>query len=278
MKLATLSIQGRTRFGALQDGGLVDLGARLPQCRDLTDVFAQGLLDQAAAQCQGARPDVSLEGATWLPPFTRSDLRVFAIGWAYRDHQTETGKEAPAFPSIFTKFASSLVGHGQPLRKPAASDSFDYEGEVALIIGKGGRDIPADRGLDHIAGFSILMDGSVRDWQKHSIPAGKNFDASSAFGPCIVTRDEIADPKAMQLTTRLNGQVMQQSPFGNMVWDLGYLVNYLSTITELRPGDVISTGTPSGVGSRRTPPVFMKRGDLLDIEVSGIGHLQNPIQ
>ena len=279
MKLATVSKGGQQLFGALTERGFIDLGARFKgRCLNLTELLEKNMLTEAQSLCEDAAADLPLEGLVYLPPLARRDLRVFALGWSYRDHQTETGKEAPAFPSVFTKFSSTLVGHQQPLNKPAVSDTFDYEGEVALIIGKGGRNIPEKDGLSHIAAFSILMDGSCREWQKHSVTTGKNFDASSSFGPCIVTRDEIPDHGAMVLTTRLNGSVMQHSAFANMVWDLGYLVNYLSTMCELHPGDVISTGTPSGVGARRNPPVFMKVGDTLEIEVTGIGKLTNKIQ
>jgi 2-keto-4-pentenoate hydratase/2-oxohepta-3-ene-1,7-dioic acid hydratase in catechol pathway len=279
MHLATVRIDGgAVRFGAVTEMGFIDLGAHFKDsCADITELLAKDLLAEAAVVCAASSTGIALDRLEYLPVIARPDTRVFAVGWAYRDHQTETNKEAPEFPALFTKFPSSLVGHGQPLVKPAISETFDYEGEVALIIGKGGRHIPAEKGLDHVAAFSILMDGSVRGWQAHSLTAGKNFDASSAFGPWMVTRDEIPDHKKMALTTRLNGKVMQQSSFANMVWDLGFLVSYISTFCELRPGDVISTGTPSGVGSRRTPPVFMRPGDTLEVEVSGIGVLRNTI-
>jgi 2-keto-4-pentenoate hydratase/2-oxohepta-3-ene-1,7-dioic acid hydratase in catechol pathway len=199
------------------------------------------------------------------------------LGWSYLDHQLETGKEAPKFPSVFFKFPQAFVGHEQPLIKPDVSDTFDFEGEIALVIGKGGRNIPEAKGRDHIGGYTIVMDGSVREWQKHSIPAGKNFEASSAMGPWMVTADEVPDPGRLLLNTRLNGVSMQKSEFSLMAWDLGYLVHYLSTICTLEPGDIIATGTPAGVSHKRTPQLFMKAGDVLEIDVQGIGILRNTI-
>jgi len=221
--------------------------------------------------------DARLDQLEWLPVNPRQDMRMFALGWAYKAHQLEAGKEDLTHPNMFSKHPQSLVGHGQPIVRPRVSPKFDFEGEVALVIGRGGRHIPAAQAMAHVAGYSIVMDGSVRDYQKHSVTAGKNFDASSAFGPWMVTADEIPEPKKMVLTTRLNGQVMQHSGFDLMAWDLAELVSYISDICSLLPGDVIATGTPGGVGHRRDPQIFMKAGDMLEIEVSGIGILRNRV-
>jgi 2-keto-4-pentenoate hydratase/2-oxohepta-3-ene-1,7-dioic acid hydratase in catechol pathway len=179
---------------------------------------------------------------------------------------------------MFSKLPQSLVGHGQALIKPRVSNMFDYEGEVAIIIGKAGRHIAQADAAAHIAGFSIVNDGSVRDLQKQSITAGKNVDASSAYGPWLVTADEIPDPGAMVITTRLNDETMQHSAFSLMAWDLSYLVHYVSTFCRLQPGDSISTGTPGGIGARRSPPRFMQAGDVIEVEVTGIGVLRNVVQ
>ena len=278
MKLATINDRGVARFGAIVDDGFIDLKARLGgRCNDLKELLAQDLLGQAAQMCRGAKADLALSQLEFLPVNPRLDMRVFALGWSYKSHMTETGKEAPEFPVLFSKHPQSIVGHEQTLCYPAGSQKYDYEGEIAIMIGKAGRNIAPEQAHEHIAGYSIFMDGSARDFQQHSITAGKNFDSSSSFGPWLVTSDEIADPKKMVLTTRLNGEVMQQSGFDLMAWDLGFLLNYVSSITELQPGDVISTGTPSGVGSRRTPPRFMKIGETVEVEVTGIGTLRNRI-
>ena len=278
MKLATVKAGGQLRFGAIVDCGFIDLQTKFAdRCVDLRDLLAKGLVTEAASLCKGAKADYLLSDIEFLPVNPRLDARVFALGWSYRSHMAETGTDEHEFPVIFSKHPQAIVGHGQPLRYPAPSEKYDYEGEIAIVIGKSGRNIAPERVMDYIAGYSIFMDGSARDYQKHSITAGKNFDASSAFGPWLVTADEIPDPSKMELTTRLNGEVMQHSGFDKMAWELGFLLNYVSTICQLEPGDVISTGTPSGVGSRRDPPRFMKLGDTLEVEVSGIGTLRNKV-
>ena len=278
MKLATVRAAGSTRFGAVVKEGFLDLSAKFKgRAADLAGLLAGNLVGEAARHCAEAEPDYKLSEVSFLPPNPRLDMRLFALGWAYKDHQLETGKEAPQHPNMFSKHPQSLVGHGQPLIRPQISANFDYEGEIVIVIGKAGRHIPAARAMDHIAGYSILNDGSIRDFQKHSVTAGKNFDESSAFGPWMVTKDEIRDPMQMVLTTRLNGQQMQRSSFDLMAWDLGDLIHYVSTFCRLEPGDAISTGPPGGVGSRRTPPVWMKAGDVIEVEVTGIGTLRNTI-
>lgn len=278
MKLASVRLHGKNTFGVVRDDGFVDLGARLQgRCADLIALYEQGLLAEARALAATAPADARLDQLEWRPVNPRMDMRMFALGWAYKAHQLEAGKEDLTHPNIFSKHPQSLVGHDRPIVRPRVSDRFDFEGEVALVIGKGGRHIPVAQAMDHVAGYSIVMDGSVRDYQKHSVTAGKNFDASSAFGPWLVTADAIPDPKAMVLTTRLNGEVMQHSGFDLMAWDLAELVHYLSTMCALQPGDVISTGTPGGVGHRREPQIFMKAGDVVEVEVSGIGVLRNAV-
>ncbi len=278
MKLASVRLHGKQTFGVVRDDGFVDLGARFgDRCSDLVGLYERGLLAEARDLSARADADARLDQLAWLPVNPRADMRMFALGWAYKAHQLEAGKEDLAYPNMFSKHPQSLVGHGQPIVRPRVSDRFDFEGEVALVIGRGGRHIPVAEAMAHVAGYSIVMDGSVRDYQKHSVTAGKNFDASSAFGPWLVTADEIPRPREMVLTTRLNGAVMQHSGFDLMAWDLAALVHYISGICALHPGDVISTGTPGGVGHRRDPQVFMKAGDLVEVEVSGIGILRNTV-
>ncbi|NYE24057.1 fumarylacetoacetate hydrolase family protein [Pigmentiphaga litoralis] len=279
MKLASVQIQGRTCFGAIVEGGFIDLSARFAgRCHSLADLLRQDLVHEARRLCAAVQPDHPLTHVEYLPLIPDSGARVFALGVAYKDHLEETGRASQESPSLFTKHRQSLVGHEQPILKPRVSDRFDFEGEIVLVIGKAGRHIPEAEAMSHVAGYSILMDGSVRDYQKHSVTAGKNFDRSSAFGPWMVTADAILDPGAMRLTTTLNGSLMQSTTFERLMWTPAAIVHYVSTFTELQPGDAISTGTPAGVGHRRTPPVFMKAGDRLEVAVSGIGVLANTVQ
>jgi 2-keto-4-pentenoate hydratase/2-oxohepta-3-ene-1,7-dioic acid hydratase in catechol pathway len=279
MKLATVSIQGAERFGVVDGESFIDLSGHFAgRCHDIPGLLANDLLDEARKYAAAAEAPIPLSGVAYLPVVARADARMFALGWSYKDHQLETNKDATPFPNMFSKLPQSLVGHEQALIKPRVSEMFDYEGEVAIIIGKAGRHISQAAASAHIAGFSIVNDGSVRDLQKQSITAGKNFDASSAYGPWLVTADEVPDPGGMVITTRLNGETMQHSPFSLMVWDLSYLVHYVSTFCRLQPGDSISTGTPGGIGARRSPPRFMKAGDIIEVEVTGIGVLRNVVR
>ncbi|MDX1563069.1 MAG: fumarylacetoacetate hydrolase family protein, partial [Gammaproteobacteria bacterium] len=189
-------------------------------------------------------------------------------------------KDVPEHPVVFVRFASSLVGQGPTMIKPAVSEKFDYEGELAVVIGKPARHVSRDAALQYVAGYSCFNDGSVRDFQRHSsqFTAGKNFDASGAFGPWIVTADELPDPAALKLETRLNGNVVQSESTGELHFDIPALIEYISTWTELMPGDVIVTGTPGGVGAGRNPPLWMQDGDTVEVEISGIGCLSNSIR
>lgn len=274
MRLACFEIEGRRRFGSVAGDTVTDLGAA-----DGGSSFQELLLSSQTGMAAPASdaPSFPLSRVTLLPPLINQTSKVLALGWAYKSHQDETGHKADPFPFFFLKHAQSLVGHGQPIIRPAVSEAYDFEGEFVVIIGKPGRHIPESQAMEHVAGYSILMDGSIRDWQKHSVTAGKNFDHSSSFGPWIVTRDEVADPHALDLTTRLNGDVVQQASTGQLAWSVAYLVHYCSTFTTLQTGDVISTGTPGGVGSKRTPPLWLRPGDVLEIEVSGVGVLSNTV-
>jgi 2-keto-4-pentenoate hydratase/2-oxohepta-3-ene-1,7-dioic acid hydratase in catechol pathway len=189
----------------------------------------------------------------------------------------ETHNDLPANPSLFTKIADVLVGQGEPMVRPRVSEHFDYEGEIAVVIGKAGRHIAPENALDHIFGYTIMNDGSVRDYQKHSATAGKNFWRSGSLGPWVVTADEIPDWRVLKMETRLNGQTVQSTTADLMLYDIPTAIAYISRWTPLAPGDVIATGTPGGVGSRRTPPLWMKAGDTIEVEVSSVGKLTNPI-
>jgi 2-keto-4-pentenoate hydratase/2-oxohepta-3-ene-1,7-dioic acid hydratase in catechol pathway len=203
--------------------------------------------------------------------------KFICLGLNYRTHVEETKSELPPQPALFTKFSDVLVGQDQPLVRPQASEQFDYEGEIAVVIGKAGRHISRESALEHVFGYTILHDGSVRDFQRHSPSAGKNFWRSGAMGPWIVTADEIPDPSILKLETRLNGRTVQSTTADQMLYDIPTAIAYISRWTPLSPGDVIATGTPAGVGSQHTPPLWLKAGDVVEIEVSGVGVLRNPV-
>lgn len=220
-----------------------------------------------------ARSDIQL-----LPPAPPT-AKYICLGLNYRTHVDETHNELPPQPALFLKPADAVVGAGEPVIQPKASDKFDFEGELCVVIGRGGRHIPREEALDHVFGYTIMMDGSVRDYQKqHSITAGKCFWRSSSLGPWIVTADEIVDPTELELTTRLNGTAMQTTTTDLMLYDIPTAISYISTWTRLAPGDVIATGTPAGVGARRNPPVWMKPGDTIEVEITRIGTLSNPVE
>ncbi len=205
--------------------------------------------------------------------------KILCVGVNYRPHIEEMGREIPDYPVVFTRFPSSLVGPDEPIIRPQASEQFDFEGELAFVIGKTARHVQRDDALDYIAGYCCFLDGSVRDWQRHTgqFTAGKNFDRSGAIGPMVRAID-VPDPTLLELTTRVNGEVMQRGSVADLVFDIPALVEYCSTFTELRPGDVIATGTPGGVGAARKPPVWLRDGDLVEVDISGIGMLRNPVQ
>jgi 2-keto-4-pentenoate hydratase/2-oxohepta-3-ene-1,7-dioic acid hydratase in catechol pathway len=277
MKLCSFTTAHRASYGLVVDGGIVDLGARFPGLPTLRDFIAAGgqprLGDLATAP-----PDVALDAVAFDPVITNPD-KIMCVGLNYHDHVVETGRTVTANPVLFARYAGSQVGHRQPLVKPLESDDFDYEGELAVVIGKGGRRIHEADALAHVAGYSCYNDGSVRDWQRHTSQymPGKTFAGTGGFGPWLVTSDEIPDPSVLILTTRLNGQVVQQTRLDVMITSVPALIAYCSTILPLLPGDVIVSGTPGGVGAKRTPPLWMRPGDVAEVEITGIGTLRNPI-
>lgn len=279
MKLASYVASGEAMFGAVVEGGLVHFTGRLAGCTSLREAIAQDRIAEMREITTKHAPDVALDAVQWLPVIP-DPVNFFAAGVNYRDHVEETGKKQRSMddgPSFFLRLRSSMAGHGQPLLRPRVSQHFDFEGELALIIGKGGRHIPEDEALSHLAGYTCFMDGSIRDYQKHSVSAGKNFQTTGPLGPWITTADEVPDPTKLQLTTRLNGQVMQHCGLDMLLFPLPFLISYVSRITTLQPGDVIATGTPGGVGRDRKPPVWMKAGDCIEVDINGLGVLSNPI-
>ena len=210
-------------------------------------------------------------------PVIPNPEKILCAGINYRSHAAETGRELPKQPSMFIRLANTLTGHDGELIRPSVSQHFDFEGELALVIGRAGRHIPVERALEHVAGYTCFVDGSVRDYQKFSVTSGKNFPGTGPLGPWIVTTDEIADPTRLTLTTRLNGKEVQKSGTDLLIYSVPQIIAFCSDFTPLVPGDVIATGTPEGVGHRRTPPLWMKPGDVLEVEISGIGTLRSRV-
>ena len=277
MKLASYWVDGHPAFGVVREDGVITVSERLGvRAASLKQALANDLLPQIAAAAAKARPDHKLADITFLPVIPDPEL-IACAGINYRSHASETGRDIPKQPSMFIRRANTLVGHEGAMVRPNVSTHFDFEGELAVIVGRGGRHITAARALDHVAGYTCFVDGSVRDYQKFSVTAGKNFPATGPLGPWIVTGDEIPDPTHLTLTTRLNGVEMQHSATDLLIYSIPQIVAFCSDFTDLAPGDVIATGTPEGVGHRRTPPLWMKPGDVLEVEITGIGVLRNRI-
>jgi len=284
MKLLSFIHQGRETWGALVGtDAIVDLGKALPQYPTLTDYIASGAYLKASADVANKAADVKLADITFLPVIPKPEKIVCAVR-NYMDHHQEVlaagmQRELSEEPPIFLRVWRSQVAHGQPIVCPKVSASLDWEGELAVIIGKEGRNIAEADAFDHVAGYSCYNDGSIREWQFHAkqIASGKNFESTGGFGPWMVTADEIAPNQQLKLVTRLNGEVVQSSHTGHMIFSIAKLISYASAIFTLVPGDVIATGTPAGVGWSRKPAWFMKPGDVCEVEIEGIGTLVNPI-
>jgi 2-keto-4-pentenoate hydratase/2-oxohepta-3-ene-1,7-dioic acid hydratase in catechol pathway len=277
MKLASIRLDGNPVWGRVEgDEIIVPDKAFLHANPTLKNAIASDALGMIMDVRESAR--VPVADAVFDPLITDPG-RVICVGINFKAHMQEMGREPPDYPWLFVRWPDSQVGHGEPVIKPSASDNYDYEGELAVVIGKTARHVKAHDALDYVAGYSCFMDGSIRDWQNHSsqFTPGKNFKSSGSFGPWLVTRDEIPDPAVLQLTTRLNGKVMQQAPISDLKFDVPALIEYCSTFAELQPGDVISTGTPGGVGFARKPPVWMQPGDMIEVEIDAIGTLLNPV-
>lgn len=283
MKLLSFNYQGRNSWGAVIGDAVADLGRAYPQYPTLQAYIAAGRVPQASADAASVVADIPLADIVYLPVITEPEKIICAIR-NYHDHHKEVvaaglDRELSDFPPIFLRVWRSQTGHGQPIIRPHCSNSLDWEGELAVIIGKPGRDIPADKAHEHIAGYSIYNDASIREWQFHakSIAAGKNFESTGAFGPWMVTADEIAPDRVLSLKTRLNGEQKQSTNTGDMIFSVAQQIAYASTIFTLVPGDVIVTGTPGGVGWSAKPPRFMVPGDVVEVEIEGIGILRNPV-
>ncbi len=273
MKFVSYEYTQGPSFGAVIGNDIVDLSDAGPSLRA---VLASGPLGNLQAVAAKRKPTVALDHVVLLQVVPDAS-RVLCVGRNYRDHVAELGNLPPENPNIFMRTTQSLVGHRQSIVCPSASNQYDFEGELGVVIGRGGRRITPDRALSHVAGYTCFFDGSVRDYQKHSFTAGKNFDSSGACGPWLVPSAEVPDPQNLKLTTRLNGEVVQHDSTASMMLSVAEIIAYISIFTHLEPGDVIATGTPAGVGAGRKPPLWLKPGDKIEVEIERIGVLANTV-
>ena len=277
MKLASYIADGKECYGVVTGDGVITMNERFGgHAASLREALAGGLLPQIKEAASNAQADRKLSDIKFLPVIPNPE-KILCVGINYKSHAAEHGTEAPKLPNIFTKFVNTLEAHEGEMLRPKVSTSFDFEGELALVIGKGGRHIKAADALKHVAGYTCYCDGSVRDFTKYSLVASKNFLRSSPLGPWMVTSDEIPDPTKLTLVTRLNGKEMQRSGTDMLIHSIPAIIEFCSVFTPLSPGDIIATGTPDGIGAKQNPPVWMKAGDVLEIEISNIGTLRNKI-
>ncbi|MDA7085544.1 fumarylacetoacetate hydrolase family protein [Pseudomonas sp. SA3-5] len=279
MKIASFVYQNRPTYGIVEGDHVIDLESLKSHLgADLKEAITRNRLSELGPDALKDLPRLALSEITFLPVIANPG-KVLCIGINYATHVRETGRDMPTYPMIFTRFADSQTAHLQPIVRPTVSHKLDFEGELAVVIGKTARHVKPEDALDYVAGYACYNDGSVRDWQKHTIQfvPGKNFPATGGFGPWLVTSDEIVDPQDLELTTRLNGEVMQHTRTSDMIFDVRKLIEYCTAFTELAPGDVIVSGTTGGVGAFREPPVWMKPGDIVEIEIERIGILRNSI-
>ncbi|WP_407119213.1 fumarylacetoacetate hydrolase family protein [Bradyrhizobium sp. LMG 9283] len=278
MRFASFEINDTASWGLVEGDTVADLGALLrDRYPDLKSAIAAGVLSEVAASAAGAKRH-RLASIAFLPVVPNPD-KILCIGLNYENHRKETGRSEVENPTVFGRFANSQTGHLTNIIRPKVSTQLDFEGELAIVIGKAGRYIPRAEAWGHIAGYACYNEGSVRDYQRHThqFTPGKNFPATGAFGPFLVTPDEVGEVGPLRLQTRLNGEVVQDTTIDQMIFDIPRQIEYCSQFTRLEPGDVIVTGTPGGVGSRRTPPLWMKPGDVVEVEIDKVGCLRNTI-
>ncbi|MGB5441920.1 MAG: fumarylacetoacetate hydrolase family protein [Gammaproteobacteria bacterium] len=279
MKLLSFNISGKATYGAVSDGGIVDIGARLgSRYPDIKALLAADALSELSSLVESLAADYPVEQPDFLPVIVNPG-KIFCIGLNYESHRKETGRDRSGHPVVFTRFADTQVGHRQPLGVPRVSGQLDYEGELAVVIGRGGRAIDKASAMQHVAGYSCYNDASVRDWQSHTsqFTPGKNFPQTGSLGPYLVTADEIDDVHNLSIRTRLNGEVMQDSNTCRLIFDIPAIIEYISAFTSLSAGDVIATGTPGGVGFTREPQVYLKPGDEVVVDIEKVGSLVNPV-
>ncbi len=278
MKLSTVSLDGRITWGRIEGQTFIDVGAVLAsRYRDLKAAVAAGLAGVAEAGADAATTPV--ERLIWLPVIPNPD-KILCVGLNYETHRRETGRAEVEHPTIFARYANSQTGHLAPILRPRVSKELDFEGELAVVIGTPGRYISRASAMAHVAGYACYNDGSVRDFQRHThqFTPGKNFPSTGAFGPWMMTPDELGDIGRLRLQTRLNGEIVQEARIEQMIFVIARQIEYCSTFTRLEPGDVLVTGTPGGVGAKRTPPLWMKPGDVVEVEIENLGVLRNPVE
>lgn len=286
MRFLSFRHAGRDSFGAMvesgADSGVVDLGKRHPELADLRAALRARSLGALAAEAVGAPRDFELADVEFLPTVPNPGKIVcIGVNYANRNAEYADGSEKPRYPSVFMRARESLVGHDCPILRPPESDQLDYEGEIVLVIGKEGRRIPREEAATHVAGLTLMNEGSVRDWLRHgkfNVTQGKNFERSGSMGPWLVTADELDPMGELELFTRVNGEERQHDTTASLMFPFDYLISYLSTFYRLEPGDVIATGTPNGAGARFDPPKYLKDGDVTEVEVAGIGVLRNAVE
>jgi 2-keto-4-pentenoate hydratase/2-oxohepta-3-ene-1,7-dioic acid hydratase in catechol pathway len=281
MRLMSFRRGGSCSFGAVVDGGIVDLGGRLPSFPDLREALRADGMDVLQRAVDDTPADLALEDVEFLPTIPNPE-KIICIGVNYRDRNAEykDGSSQPAYPSVFMRARESLVGHLQPILRPPESNQLDYEGEIALVVGREGRRIPEAEADKYIAGITLMNEGSVRDWLRHAkfnVTQGKNFEQSGALGPWLVTSGELDPMSELRLRTSVNGELRQDDTTGNLMFPFRYLLSYLSTFFRLKPGDVIATGTPGGAGARLDPPRYLAAGDTVEVSVEAVGTLRNPV-
>ena len=282
MKFLSYRYEDRATWGAVLNGRAIDLGAMHSDLPDLREAIRRGRLEELATEVEETRGGVDLADIQYLPTVPNPE-KVICIGvnYANRNEEYRDGSTAPKYPSVFMRTRESLVGHKQPLLDPPESDQLDYEGEIVIVVGKEGRRIPEERTHEYVAGLTIMNEGSLRDFLRHAkfnVTQGKNFAKSGSLGPWMVTPDELDPFGDLRVMTRVNGEERQDDVTSNLMFPFAYLISYLSTFYHLKPGDIIATGTPNGAGARFDPPRYLKDGDVVDIEVPGIGVLRNHVE
>jgi len=281
MRLISYRHEGSDGFGAVVGSGIVSLNERMG-LSGMTALIEQDRIAEAADIAERNTPDLALADIRYLPPIRRPG-KIICIGVNYgnRNAEYQDGSSAPQYPSVFMRTRESLVGHREPIANPPESEQLDYEGEIVLVIGRHGRRIARDRAWAHVAGLTLMNEGSVRDWLRHAkfnVTQGKNFERSGSCGPWLVTRDEIATPGNLHLTTDVNGERRQDDSTDNLIFPFDFLISYLSTFMPLAPGDIIATGTPTGAGARFDPPKYLRAGDVVTVHVPELGTLENRVE
>lgn len=280
-RIASFHAKGKSRYGLVRDDGIVDLSARHPEWPSLREVVTAGTLSKIATEAATLPSDFGLDEIAYEIPIPAPE-KLICVGVNYPDRNAEykDGQDAPPNPSLFVRFPRSFVGHDVPVVRPPESVQLDYEGEIVVVVGKGGRRIPQAGAMSHIAALSLCNEGTIRDWVRHAkfnVTQGKNFDATGSIGPWLVPFEDEAQLADIRLTTRVNGETRQEDRTSRMIFSFARIISYISTFTTLVPGDVIATGTPTGAGARFDPPIWLKPGDVVEVQADGIGTLRNTV-